>query len=185
MFRRTSSALIKAVLAVAMFVAAPASASTLTYDVQDLADVVPGTDLWRYTYTLSDVTLNADQGLQVFFDYSATSGLGNATPDVSDLTWDVLLLDPDVLLTADGVFDALSLGTHASPLSFSVDFAWSGSGAPGVQGFALYDLVGDQVVVFEEGRTSRATTSIPEPGACLLLAASVLAVVRSQHSKKR
>jgi len=182
MFPTTRNATAALALAMTMLTSSAAAAATLTYEAQDLPDVVPGTDLWRYIYTLSDVSLSNAQGLQVFFDVSSFSQLANAVPDASDPGWDVLLLQPDTSLPADGVFDALSLASHPAPVVFSVDYAWTGVGSPATQTFALYDLVADQVEVFETGVTQSATNSVPEPAIGVLFGiAAALSAIRKRR----
>jgi hypothetical protein len=153
-----------------------ADAATITFESVDLADVTVGEDLWRYIYTVGDATFDSNDGFTIFFDSQQYGALVASTPDTdrdafvtTDLEWDILLLDPDLGLQADGVFDALSLAGAATNTTFTVDFIWLGTAAPGVQTFNLYRLAEDfSVITIQEGVTE-AANPVPEPGTLALL----------------
>jgi hypothetical protein len=151
-----------------------ASASAILYTATDLADTTAGQDLWRYDYVLSGFKFAPNQGFSVLFDYKTYELLSDPTPDTdsapalsTDADWDVLLLQPEPGLLADGLFDSLALQSPSS-FVFSTHFVWMGSGTPGSQPFVIYDENFEDIA---RGRT--APTSIPEPGTLLLLASGV------------
>jgi hypothetical protein len=119
--------------------------------------------------------LGPDSGFAIFFDYTSFGRLLNPTPDTNrnafvstSLDWDVLLLDPDPALLADGVFDALSLVAAPLASAFSVDFLWMGPGSPGSQPFYFYQLDANGTpLVIGSGVTD--VTPVPEPGTLMLL----------------
>ncbi len=158
-------------------------ATTITYQATDLADLAPGEDLWQYEYAVSGHVFVVDQGgFSVFFDPALYASLqdGLATPD-----WDVLLLQPDSVLPADGLYDALALVGNPSLAPFSVSFVWLGGPAsvPGPQRFEVYqmDLDGNVLPGSEFGQTTPVNTPspIPEPSTLLLLGSGLsLAIAR-------
>lgn len=131
----------------------------------DLADAAAGEDLWLFRYTVSGFDASIAAGLSIFFDDATTSALDPS--GLAPAAWDVLVLQPDPALQADGLFDALALFPPGSPSGpLEVAFVWSGVGAPGAQAFALYD--GDFATI-----ASGFTTVVPEPGSALLVMAGL------------
>src|SRR5437588_4084890 len=83
---------------------APATAWTqqaggITYQATDLQDVQPGLDLWQYVYNVSGFDFRRGQGFTIFFDPLRYSNLQNPPPPVN-ASWDVISVQPDVLLQA-------------------------------------------------------------------------------------
>jgi len=153
-----------AALACAALLAAagPAAALRIAYTATDLPDGGPE-DLWQYDYFVSEGSFATGFGFSILFPV----GGGDALVPVAtgaDAEWDVIALQPDPLLPADGVFDAQALVDGATlAFPFSVRFHWSGSGAPGAQGFLVYD---PGFATIETGET----VPVPEPVTVLLLA---------------
>jgi hypothetical protein len=117
----------------------PANAVTIAYEESDLPDTTPGEDLWKYNYTVSNHLFALNEGFSIFFDPLKYSNLENPAPPVNS-DWDVLVLQPDVFLPDDGVYDALALAGNPSLLdAFSISFVWLGAGTPGSQPFSLHD----------------------------------------------
>jgi MYXO-CTERM domain-containing protein len=172
--------------------AAPALGAPL-FQAIDLADTSSGTDLWRYIYTVDAQTLGSDPGLAIFFNASLYGALSNPSPDTdrdvfstTDPHWDILLLDPDLSLPADGVFDAFFLpsGTPGAT-TFSVDFVWLGAGAPASQSFYTYSLDADGNVVVGQDGVTVASSSVPEPATwALVLPGLVAAWVRRARQRR-
>ena len=142
-----------------------ARAASITYQVADLPDSAPGEDLWQYTYGLSGAALAAGQGFDVFFAVADGFEFGDLVgPQTGpDPDWDVLAIQADPGLGADGLFDAVAL-VDDPPLAgtFTSTFIWRGAGAPGAQHFELFD---EQLQVTESGTTR--PMPVPEPSACL------------------
>ena len=178
----------------AIVVALPASAASIRFQADDLPDAILGEDLWRYTYDVEGATFNVDDGFIIFFDYTAFGHLSNPSPDTdpapvssTDAEWDVLLLQPDAGLLADGTFDALSLVNNPLGLTFAVDVVRLGAGVPGAQSFFLYHLdANGGLVVGEPGTTAPVpgTEAVPEP-ATLSLLATGLAGFYARRARKR
>jgi hypothetical protein len=134
-------------------------------DAINLPDATPGQDLWRYNYTLGGFNLQANQGFSIFFGYQQYTNLINPRP-MSDTSWNVLVVQPDVGLTADGYYDALAL-VDSPPTggAFSVDFTWLGNDTPTVaQSFYVYNA-NFQPIFFG---TTVANGGVPEPGTVTL-----------------
>lgn len=110
-------------------------ATAIHYEIADLTDTTPGEDLWQYRYDLSGFS-GGEFGFDIYFPLSGgfqPSDLSNPTSPNGD--WDVLVIQPDPGIPADGFFDAARLA--APPLLpatyFSADFIWHGPGVPGSQ----------------------------------------------------
>jgi hypothetical protein len=146
------------------------------FQVVNVADTTPGEDLWRYVYTVDGSTCDVEQGFAIFVDHTTYGPLLSSTPDTdreafvsTNSDWDILLLDPDIGLLADGVFDALALVGSPIVNSFSVDFLWLGVGTPGSQPFYTYQLDAFGTPQILESGVTTAAQSVPEPGTLLLL----------------
>jgi hypothetical protein len=96
-----------------LFSASPASAVSITYEAIDLPDTTLGEDLWKYRYTVSGQPFATNEGFSIFFDPLNYASLENPAPIVNP-DWDVLILQPDVFLPDDGVYDALALANNPS-----------------------------------------------------------------------
>ena len=134
-----------------------------------------GEDLYRYSYALSDFPDSADFGFSIFFDAALYSSLESPPPSVGS-EWDVLSLEPDPGLPADGLYDALALVDSPTTLAgFMIDFVWLGTGAPGSQPFVIYDT---SFATVESGPT------VPEPGTLVLLGSALIGVGGFSRSRK-
>src|SRR5262249_20287735 len=94
-----------AALSFATLFAAPVTATTVTYQAIDLADTVPGQDLWQYRYTVTDQTFLANQGFTVYFDPQLYTLLEDPAPPVNG-DWDILVAQPDAPGMLQGFYDA-------------------------------------------------------------------------------
>ncbi len=142
-------------------------ATTIAYQATQL----PGVNLWQYDYYVSGSTFAANEDFTIFFNYLKYSTLQNEEPAASS-DWNVLLLQPDANLPADGAFDSLALVNDPSTVVvFQVTFVWTGSGAPGSQPFTIDQLAanGNVLGILETGNTVPYTSStMPEPATWLL-----------------
>lgn len=149
----------------------------------DLTDTTPGQDLWRFTYTLDSFTFQANEGFSVFFDFLKYTDLHNPTPNPSAI-WSAITVQPDLLLDADGFFDAQALvNLPATSGSFSVDFTWLGTDAPGAQPFYTYDSNFHPVFT---GTTVVLGTGVPEPEPWMLSGmGAVMIYWRASRNQKK
>jgi hypothetical protein len=162
-----------------------ARAATIEFDAIDL-----GAGLWQYDYFVSGVSFAADEGFATFFDVNLYSDLVPIDlPLAVASDWDILVLQPDLVLPDDGIYDALALVNSASlEYPFSVIFSWLGAAgtSPGIQPFEIYRLDGEgQMDLLETGFTVP-RSAVPEPalGLLLLLAAGARGV-RHVRARRR
>lgn len=124
----------------------------VSYTEQNLTDTTVGQDLWRYTYFVTGLSLEVNQGFSIFFDEATTTNL-QSTPPTPNLDWSVISVQPDLGLNSDGFYDALALVDNPSFVgTFSINFVWTGTGTPGAQRFTVYDA---DFSTITEGQTTR------------------------------
>ena len=156
-------------------VAPPAGAVEIAYQAIDLADAVPGDDRWLYRYWIDDFPYDAGTGFTIHFA-PALYALLEPGPAPSD--WDVVVLDPDLALGADGLFDAQALvGAPPTLGTFSVSFVWLGDGTPGAQPFE----VREPAPSFEAIETG--DTVAPEPASLALASAAIASIAAARRSR--
>src|SRR5687767_4196456 len=78
------------------------AAIMITYEVEDLADLVPGEDLQRYSYSVSDFTFERNQGFTIFFDAEKFRNL-DVAPAAPNADWDIITGEPVPFLGLPGV----------------------------------------------------------------------------------
>lgn len=144
--------------------------SVIRFQATDVLDTVPGEDMWEYSYSLENLSFEANQGFSVFFDHRFYSQLQNARPSLSP-AWDVMTVQRDIILEQPGYFDALAL-MNLPPINvlFAVNFVWMGEGMPGIQPFTLYTLEGPNLTT-----TYSDFTAVPEPATWMLASLGGLA----------
>lgn len=149
-----------------------ASAGGVTYTATDLPNVVPGQDLWRYAYTVTE-PLPAFHSINLLFSPALYSDLS-----VIAFSAGVTALEtqPNPGMPADGQLTITAdtgIPTGAEETA-ELNFVWLGVGIPGSQVFEFLD---DQFNVLASGVTSlTGTQAVPEPGTLALLALSLLAL---------
>jgi hypothetical protein len=147
-------------------IAAPAAAVTISFEVTDLPDALPGEDLYRYEYSLSDFPFPAGYGFSIFFNHALYTSLESPPPPVGP-DWDILSIQPDPGLPDDGLYDALALvDTPATLSGFTIEFVWLGAGVPGSQPFVIYDSAFETI---ESGQTRTRVVGVPETPALGLI----------------
>lgn len=142
-----------------------ASGTEIFYEAHDLADATPGTDLWQYSYSVQDFVFPAGFGFSILFDYTRYGRMEPPAPAGDD--WDVIVLQPDPALPADGLYDALALmGSPSLSNAFVQTFVWLGPGTPESQPFAVYD---SSFQTIDTG-----LTAVPEPSTGMLMTIALL-----------
>jgi hypothetical protein len=184
-----------ALCAVGLFLillASPGStqATTIRFTATDLNDTLgPGGDLWQYSYAVSGLTFPMNYDFSILFSPNVYRALENPPPPVTD--WDILTLQPDPALPADGLYDAFALVDNASLTNlFTVSFEWLGGPGttPGAQPFMIteFDAQGNFLRLVETGQT-QTPAPVPELGTFVLLSIGLVGllgwrlVVRNTH----
>jgi hypothetical protein len=143
----------------------PAAAIHISFIVSEGDGDSGGNDPLRYTYFVTDLTLLANQELDIRFDPDLYGALTNG---LAGPGFDVLLLQPNNPPGTFGDFSVLALVDNPPfPEALSVDFTFIGSGTPGAQPFFIneYDQSGKFVATIASGFT---VAAIPEPGSLAL-----------------
>ncbi len=148
-------------------------ATTIQFDVTSL-----GSNEYSYSYGVSDVTLQANQELDIEFDPHL---YGSLSSGVAPSGFSLLLFEPNQPLGALGDYSALAVLNNPSLAgTFSVDFSFIGSGQPGAQAFFInqYDQFGNFKGTIESGTTTdlSVASAVPEPGGFSLCLLGFLAV---------
>lgn len=159
--------------------------SMATAGVIDYTTTSLGGNLWRYDYTINNTTPSIGfDGFTVYFDVNSFELLTGATAPAN---WDLLVLEPDTTLPADGLYDALHLGgpvgDGVSLSGFSVSLTYLGAGTPGAQPFELY--MSDPFAVVYTGETSelRDPGQLPEPTSLALVLLAIGGAAASRRSR--
>jgi hypothetical protein len=99
-------------------------AITIRFEATDLLQPGPGgSDLWQYTYHVSNVTPQANTAFEILFDPALYSHVQDPPPAVPD--WDIVALQPDPSLPDPGRYSALALRDGAALTGpFTVTFTW-------------------------------------------------------------
>lgn len=160
--------------------AGSASAVEISSSVQDLADVQPGHDRWRYEYRLDEFPFDAGYGFTVYFDPALYADLQVATP-APGADWDAIVRQPDTGLGSDGFYDAEARFDDSAPTAFfRVSFEWLGAGTPGAQPFEVREPEPSFAAV------ATGTTTVPEPAALVRHASAVLSLAAlALHGRSR
>lgn len=109
--------------------------------------------------------------------YFPSEQFDTLTLRASPAGWDPLLIQPDLNLSAPGMFDVLALtpgdalSPHQSRSGFAIGFDYFGPGLPPA---LRYDVVNSNFQTIETGLTmASAVSAVPEPSPLLLLIAAV------------
>ena len=155
------------VLAAALSVAGSVSAATI---IQYTVTQLPGVAKYRYNYSVSGITFQANQDFDIQFPAALYSSLINGVAG-SDFTLNVF--DANNPPGVDGDYSALAKVNNPSLAGpFSVDFMFLGSGRPGAQNFTIdqFDANGNFVQTISSGTTvlGGGGSNVPEPGGVTL-----------------
>lgn len=181
-------------LLVLMLGSQPAWSNPIFYEVENL-----GGDAWQYTYTAGNETAGPIDWFTIFFDFDLYSfnlisgPFGDEVDPASydgPADWDIFVAPPELLFpgSADnqpGFFDAFALELPIGPGGlvggFDMTFEWLGVGMPGAQPFTLF---GDDLLpTFGDNLFTQPlqVTSVPEPGALLLLGTGLFLMFGRRH----
>jgi len=161
-------------------VAAPgAGAIDIGYQPIDVPDA-GSVDQWEIRYFVSGGSFAQSGGFSILFPGALYASLSVLEPRNADV-WDVIALQPDPQLPADGLFDAQAVVEDPSlAIVFSALVGWIGPGTPGPQAFEIY-APGFSII------DTGTTVLVPEPGSAALLAAgaAALAAGRRRGARRR
>jgi hypothetical protein len=150
-------------------------ASVISYSSSAL-----GGERWRYAYTVQ--VLPGESAIDEFTVYFDTSQYRNLLVEGSPPNWDSIVLQPDLSIPSDGMFDSLALDTGIEPGhvlgNFFVSFDFSGSGTPGAQRYEVVDPVTFAVIrsgLTDAGEPPPGPSELPEPGTLTLVLAGAFA----------
>lgn len=172
-----------AVLGIVLAAASPgvlAAPVQISYETQDLTDLVAGEDLWLYRYRVQGDFLQFS-GFNVIFpatDYPAFGGI----PVAPDPSWDLIVLPPEPAAGLEGIVSATAQ-TDSPVLGqpFEVTVVWAGAGTPGKQRFEVFD---PNFQIIQSGLTvPLGANPVPEPASAWLVAGALgLLLVRRRRS---
>ena len=150
--------------------AAPTRAEIqIVYQTENLPDVDPGKDLWRYTYTVSGQAFDLSYGFNVYYPWQSFGAI-DLIAFPQDHWGPVDALDPEEALDLPGLLSAQAKqNLPAAPWQFVVDVVWLDriAARPGSQRYELFDA--DFVQLDPPGTLG--TVAIPEPQTGLLMLA--------------
>lgn len=151
------------------------------YEVDDL-----GSGRWEYTYDVKNVSLESPiEEFTIWFDYGRYDNLLVTTPDPLAGNWDEIVLQPEPVISDDGLYDALTLalgiGEGEIVSGFSVSFDWLDEGVPGSQYYEIVVPDTSPMEVIDSGWTR----PIPEPSTLLLLFVSTLFYLKKNKEVKQ
>lgn len=166
---------------VALLCASVSHATLISYSATSLSD-----SIWRYDYSITNDTLPDSLSYFVLeFDRALYANLRDqAAPD----GWDVLLLQPDLELPANGVFDSLALNggiAFGDTLAgFSVTFDFLGQGLPLDQPFSVLDPFSFEQV--ESGAAQNDTVAtVAEPRSLFMMSFGLLLLISGIRTRLR
>ncbi len=143
----------------------PAHATTITSDLTKLAPP----DRWQAAYTVANDTLAVDiEELAIYFQVGQYDNLLAGSQPGS---WDAFVLQPDIVVPADGLYEPFTFVAGIAPGTslggFVVSFDFFGTGSPGAQFFEILDPFTFEPL--DTGFTRSAQQPVPEPGTMALL----------------
>lgn len=145
-------------------ISARANASVINADITDL-----GSGNYRYTFDFSQLTLFANEEVEIEFAQNLFSLLFNG---VAGIDFSLNLFQPNVPPGVHGSYSALATVNNPSLLGpFSVDVSFIGQGKPGSVPFLLNTFESPTGLYISTVDSGYLTISgVPEPGTLLLFA---------------
>lgn len=120
----------------------------------------------RWTYQYSIAATSSDSPIEEFSIFFSPSLYANLAVESYPTGWDMLVIQPDSTLPADGFMDALTLMDGILPgqelNGFAVSFDYLGTGVPNSQRFDIIDPI--TFATISSGLTiPQDVTTVPEP----------------------
>jgi hypothetical protein len=136
-----------------------------------------GANRFQYTYTVTNINLSEPiEEFTIYFDCGLYDNLVIDTQPPLSVNWDEIIIQPEPVLSDDGIYDALSTGIcqGQSISGFSVSFDWFGTDNPGIQFYEIINPVSFETI--DSGFT------VPEPASVFLLTAGYLILIKNKRS---
>ncbi|MBS3955312.1 MAG: hypothetical protein KGZ88_20370 [Methylomicrobium sp.] len=157
------------VLILMFIVVNSSNAATINYEITNILG-----SRWQYNYSVYNDSLTNDiEQFLIYFDHNAFDNL--AAVD-SPITWDPLVIQPDIFLPDDGYFDLLALASGIAPgeslSGFLIEFDYLLSGTPGSQYFEVRDSTSYNLL--HSGNTVLAKRNVPELNTLLLVIIGII-----------
>lgn len=175
------------VCATALFFAARLQATSIAFSITSLGTDVSGNAVDQLTYTVSGLTLQSSQELDLMYDPTVYRMLSNP---VIGPAFTALLFQPDNPTGTSGDFGIVANADN-TPLTgpFSVDVTLVGSAVLGPQPFTIsqFDLSGNFIGIISAGSALpvSAPTNMPEPAAGASTALALLLGVLGRNALRR
>jgi hypothetical protein len=143
-----------------LFTTSTTYAGLIQYQNTSIGSTAFGDTLYRYTFLVSGINIQANQELDIRFDPTKFKTLSNPTAGSG---FNVLVLQPNSPSGSTGVFSALALVNNPVMSPFTVDVTFFGTADPGSQAYFVnqYDANHMFVSSIQSGFT---VTTTPEPG---------------------
>jgi hypothetical protein len=143
---------------------ASTNAATISYDISQVGLDVSGNMVYNYTYTVSGITLQSTQELDLFFDPAVFNTLSDP---VAASAFQTILIQPNNPPGAPGDFGLIpNADNTVLDGPFSIDFTLTGPVIPGSQSYTITQYLsnGVSIGVVASGTTIPiAVTAVPEP----------------------
>ncbi len=160
---------------------AVSQAATVLFQVVPISPSDP--TLVRYTYTVRDFVFMQNQELDIQFSPDLAKNLQNGRATLEDGSpspdFSVILFQPNDPAGLFGDFTAMATKDYPAATTFSVDFNYLGSGAPGEQAFVINQF--NQSHQFVDTLASGSTA--PEPATFAMFALAACVVYGMRRSK--
>jgi hypothetical protein len=160
-----------------------ASATSIEYRLSNVSS-----NTWQYDFTVNNDSLGVE--VDEFSIFFALGGFANLQVVAQPGSWDNVVLPPDPLLPADGLFDFFALGAGigagGSLAGFDVQVDFFGAGVPGGTPFTIVDQ-NNFAVPLDSGMTTPVggVTPVDEPGTLSLSAGVLLALAVACSTRRR
>jgi len=158
--------------------------ATIEFDVSVVGTTGSGETLYRYIYSLDQLTLQQNMEVDIRFDPALYGELLNP---LAPADFDLLILQPNNPPGTFGDYSVLALVNNPAVNGlFSVDFTFTGPGMPGSQPFFinLIDPVSGAITPIDSGVTTAAGAVVPEPGTLSFGCAALLTTILARALKR-
>jgi hypothetical protein len=150
------------------------TATTISSEINKLGLNSSGSIVYQYTYTVSGLTLQSTQELDIYFDPAIYGSVSNP---VAGSEFQTVLIQPNNPPGSSGDLGLVPVADNTVVTGpFSVDFTLIDSAVPGPQPYTVTQFLnGVSIGVIASGTTSPVSSVVtPEPAAVFLAAIGLL-----------